>query len=303
MNNRPQWEGRTHGGSLGQKGLFFFFRYMNYSLGKIFLYPVVSIIVLFYMIFSFTGFQSIWFYFRKIHKYGFLKSLYKTYINHFLFGQNLLDKFALFAGKKNRFKISITGQELFDEIINSPKGAIIASSHVGNFEISGYLLRQTQKRINGIIYGEENPVIQQFRNKILEENNVFQIPILEDMSHIFTINNVLSRGEILTMPCDRIYTGNKAVELDFMGQKADFPTGAYHLASKFDLHVLTLFVMKESANHYHIFLNRIDDYSNANIPSKEKVVLLAKNYVSELQKILKIYPEQWFNFYKFWKCE
>lgn len=300
MKEHPQWKGRTHGGTLGQKGLFFFFRYMRLPLGYAFLYPILSIIVVFYMIFSHTGFKSIWFYFRKIHGYGVIKSVFKTYINHFLFGQTLFDKFVLFAGNKYTFKISITGQEFFDEIVNSPKGAIIASSHVGNFEISGYMLRQTQKRINGIVYDNENPVIQQYRQKILEENNVFQIPILADMSHIFTINNVLTRGEILTMPCDRVFTGNKAVTLDFMGQMACFPTGAYHLAVKFDVPVLTLFVMKESAKHYHLFLSRIDRYSYDHLSTKEKVDILTRNYVAEMERILKEYPEQWYNFYKFW---
>lgn len=300
MNRRPQWEGRTHGGSLGQKGLLFYFRNMRLSLGYAFLYPILSVVVVFYMIFSYTGFKSIWFYFRKIHRYGVIKSIIKTYINHFLFGQMLFDKFALFAGKKNTFKISITGQELFDEIVNSPKGAIIASSHVGNFEISGYLLRQTQKRINGIVYADENPVIQQYRQKILEENNVFQIPILADMSHIFTINNVLTHGEILTMPCDRVFTGNKTIALDFMGQMASFPTGAYHLAAKFDVPVLTLFVMKESVRHYHLYLARIDRYANDHLSTNEKVEVLARNYVTGLERIIKEFPEQWYNFYKFW---
>jgi len=30
------------------------------------------------------------------------------------------------------------------------------------------------------------------------------------------------------------------------------------------------------------------------------VDVLAHNYVSELEMTLKKYPEQWFNFYKFW---
>lgn len=300
MDIRPQWEGRTHGGSLGQRGLLFIFRHLSYPLALLLLYPILGIVVFFYMLFSRTGFKSVLYYFRKIHKYGILKALYKTYINHYYFGQNLFDKFALFAGKKNAFKVSIKGQELFDEIINSPKGAIIASSHVGNFEISGYLLHQTRKRINGIIYSEENPVIQHYRNQILRENNVQQIPVLEDMSHIFLINNVLSNGEILTMPCDRLYTGNKFVKVDFMGQKADFPTGAYHLAVKFDVPVLTLFVMKESVNRYQIYLSRIDRYPGNYLSADEKIKMLAGNYVEELEKILRKYPEQWYNFYKFW---
>ena len=269
---------------------------MSLSLG----YAILSVVVVFYMVFNRTGFKSIWFYFRKIHGFGLFKSFANTYRNHFLFGQTLLDKFALFAGKKNAFKVTITGQELFDEVINSPKGAIVASSHVGNFEISGYLLRQTQKRINGIVFGGENPVIQQYREKILAENNVFQIPIMEDMSHIFVIDGVLKRGEILSMPCDRVFTGNKTATLNFMGQPASFPTGAYHLAAKFDVPVLTLFVMKESAKHYHIFLNRIDKYPSETSSRPEKVDALVKNYVTELETILEKYPEQWYNFYKFW---
>ena len=120
------------------------------------------------------------------------------------------------------------------------------------------------------------------------------------MSHIFTINQVLTRGEILSMPCDRVFTGNKKVELDFMGRKATFPTGAYHLAAIFDAPVLTLFVMKESRRHYHIYLSRIDQYPESTHSAKEKVDVLAHNYVLELERILKKYPEQWFNFYKFW---
>jgi len=226
--------------------------------------------------------------------------LFRSYKNHFIYGQNLFDKFALFAGNKNEFKVTITGQDLFDEVLKSDNGAIIASSHVGNFEISGYLLRQDKKRINGIIYSEENPVIQHYRQKILEENNVYQIPVLPDMSHIFTINNVLHQGEIVTMPCDRVYTGNKALLLDFMGQKASFPTGAYHLAVKFNVPVLTLFVMKESYNHYHIYLCRLDKYIKENDSDSEKINILARNYATELERILSMYPDQWYNYYKYW---
>jgi predicted LPLAT superfamily acyltransferase len=300
VGKKLQWKGRTHGGAIGQKGLLFFFRCMNLSWGYFIAYAVLSVVVVFYMIFRPAGFKPIWHYFRKIHGCGVFRAVLKTYKNHFLFGQTLFDKFALFSGKKNIFKISVTGQELFDEIVNSPKAAIIASSHVGNFEISGYLLHQTIKRINGIVYNEENPVIQQYRKKILAENNVFQVPVLPDMSHIFTINNLLTRGEILTMPCDRMFTGNKSINLNFMGKMADFPTGAYHLAVKFDIPVLSLFVLKKSPKYYHIYLSRIDRFSSGNLTSKQKVEILAMNYVAELEKILKEYPEQWYNFYKFW---
>ena len=296
MKTTPQWKGRSHGGKVGQKSLFYFFRFVNIYWG----YGILIFVVPFYMVFSHKGFVSTWYYFRKIQGYGFLKSFWKTYLNHFIFGQTFIDKFVLFAGKKNLFKTSISGQEIFDGIINSNKGAIIASCHIGNFEISGYLLHQNQKRINAIISGAENPVIQQYRDKILSEHNVFPIQISDDMSHIFAINTLLSKGEILSMPCDRVFTGNKTATLDFIGHKAVFPTGAFHLAVKFEVPVITLFVLKQSSKHYNIIINRIDRFPEENLSPADKINILAQNYVEEIEKILKVYPEQWFNFYKFW---
>lgn len=296
MEQKAGWAGRTHGGKFGQKALFVLFRFINLSFG----YAILSFVVVFYMIFNRKGYNSIWFYFRKIQGFGFWKSFWYSYRNHFIFGQTLLDKFALFAGQRNVFKITISGQEHFDSILNSPNGAIIASSHVGNFEISGYLLSQTQKRINGIIFGGENPVIQQYRDEILSKNNVSQIPISSDLSHIFKINQVLKNGEIVSMPCDRAFSGTKIAQYNFFGRLADFPTGAYHLAVKFNVPLLTLFVMKDSAKHYHVHLNKFEIPADSSLTTKEKVDLLGRAYVSELERILKMYPVQWFNYFKFW---
>jgi predicted LPLAT superfamily acyltransferase len=296
VNKAPRWQGRTHGGTLGQKGLFIFFSIFSLSVG----YLILPVFVVFYMIFSRRGFNAIWFYYRKIWGFGLFKSLRRIYKNHYLFGQNLLDKYVIYTGRKNPFKITITGEELFDEVLNSPKSALMVSSHLGNFEILGYLLNQDKKKINAIIYGGENPVIQQYREKVLSMHNIHQIPAMPDMSHIFAINEVIRKGEILSMPCDRVFTGNKSEEFDFMGKPASFPTGAFILAAKFNIPVLTLYVLKDSYKHYHVIINRIDNITDINLSGNEKVHRLVSNYVADLESVLKKYPDQWYNYFKFW---
>ena len=81
----------------------------------------------------------------------------------------------------------------------------MATSHMGNSELSGYLLRQNKKRINGLIYGGEAKEIQENRMKISEENNMRLIPVSNDLSHIFLITEALSNGEILNIPSDRVF--------------------------------------------------------------------------------------------------
>ena len=72
MDKHSLWKGKTHGGTIGQKGLFLFFRYMNLSMG----YAILSIVIPFYMFFNHTGFKSIWFYFRVVLGYGVVKSFF-----------------------------------------------------------------------------------------------------------------------------------------------------------------------------------------------------------------------------------
>jgi predicted LPLAT superfamily acyltransferase len=217
-----------------------------------------------------------------------------------VFGQCLLDRFAVYAGRRNHFTLTITGNEYFKERIESEKGFIIASSHTGNFELSGYLLNQDKKRIHTLVYSGETKEIMTNRAKVLQKNNITMIPVTNDLSHVFAINDVLSGGDVVSMPCDRNFGSAKSVECDFLEGKADFPLGAFMLASQFDVPIMAIFVMKESVLSYHAYVVPVT-IDNDNVPKREKAIRYAKAFAKELETIVRKYPEQWFNYYEFWK--
>jgi len=293
----PEWHGVTGGKTLGQKALLFLFHFTNVTVG----YVVLALIVPFYMLFSRKGFLSIYRYFRKQFHYSSFKSFIKTYQNHFIFGQCLLDRFAVYAGKRNFFQMEITGNENFLKLLEEEKGFIMAAAHVGNFELCGYLMQQDKKRINALVYGGETKEIMENRMKLFNLNNVSIIPVFGDMSHIFAVNDALSAGEAVTMPCDRIFGSSKSVECDFLSEKADFPIGGFTLAAHFNVPVISVFVMKKSVSKYHVYVQPITIEDSGKLPKREKAELLARAFVKELEAVLRKYPEQWFNFYNFWK--
>ena len=52
--------------------------------------------------------------------------------------------------------------------------------------------------------------------------------------------------------------------------------------------------------HYHFFASEIKDYS---VISKDTVMQeMLNDYAAEMEKKVKQYPEQWFNYYDFWKA-
>jgi predicted LPLAT superfamily acyltransferase len=300
MREKLKWKGNTGGGTWGQRGLIFFFRWWNLHLG----YVIMSVVVPFYMLFARKGYLAIYRYFRQQFGFAKWKSFCKTCRNHFLFGQVILDRFAVFAGRRNDFKVEIVGNEYYEQLAAGDKGFVVAGSHVGNFEIAGYLLNAEKKRVNALVYGGETQIVQQNRSQILHGNNINLVPVSTDMSHLFIVNAALANGEIVSMHADRVFGSSKSVECKFFRGKADFPVGAFALATSADVEILAVFCIKESAKKYKIFVKPLS-YSRSGEQfagsKKETIGNLVLSYVAELENIVEQYPEQWFNYYKFWK--
>ncbi|MDR3193682.1 MAG: lipid A biosynthesis (KDO)2-(lauroyl)-lipid IVA acyltransferase [Tannerella sp.] len=291
-----EWKGVTGGHALGQKALKITFSMVSVRVG----YAILVFVVPFYLLFARKGYLAIYRYFRIRHGCSPVKSLLKTYRNHYLFGQMLLDRFAVYAGRKNIFKVENPDNALFLQLLDDPRGAILAGAHVGNPELCGYLLRQQKKRINGLIYGGETGEVQKNRSQALGINNIRLIPVADDLSHVFLINEALSDGEIVSMPCDRTFGSAKSVACDFLNGRADFPAGPFALAVQFNVPVLAFFALKISATRYRIHVISIPPQTDK-LSKREQIHEMARSFARELERIVNRYPEQWFNFYDFWQ--
>ncbi len=286
-----KWQGRTRGGDFGLRFLLFFVKRFGIRAS----YALLRAAVPFFMAASPGNCRAIYRYFRRRHGYGRLKALRKTYRNHYLFGQLLFDRFAVIAGRGDSFKVTIEGNELLRQMALQPESIVVAGSHVGNFEIAGYLLSQDLKTINAVVFGGEAAAMQNLRSGVMTGNNIRMVPVAEDMSHIFAINAALSAGEIVSMPCDRAFLGRKRVRRDFMGAGAVFPMGAFLLAERFGSNMAAFFAMKEGGMNYRIFVEPLTREGE-----KNDADTLQRRYVEVLERMVRRYPEQWYNFYDFW---
>ena len=291
-----EWDGTTGGGRFGQVFLFWILTIINVS----FLYPVLFGVIPFYLVFARKGYFAIYSYFRFRHHQSKTKAFVSTFRNHLIFGKIVLDKFALLAGNYKQFIISVQGNEYFKDLTDTQKGFFVISAHIGNFELIGHCFKQDKKKINGIVFGGEGKEFQKQRIKSLQRSNVNLIPVSNDMSHLFAIKEAIDHGEIVTMPCDRLFGSTKNYVTDFLGADATFPIGTFRLAAQLKAPVLAMFIMKEKGLQYQAYVFPLQTLENEK-SSVIKAEFLAKQYVNLLETILKKYPEQWFNYYDFWK--
>ncbi len=287
-----KWAGTTYGNEWMHKWLIRMIRYIDnrilYTFVAIFVIPVCFLIN--------PSCGIAYRYFRKRHGLDRFKAAWNTYVNHCLFAQVVIDKFAMYAGKT--FDVDIEGYDYFLALANKDEGFIQLSSHVGNYEIAGYTLKAEKKKFNALVFFGEKESVMRNRMKLFEGTNINMIAIRPDMGHLFEIDEALMNGEIVSMTADRIFGSQKKITVDFLGASADFPYGPFSVATMRGLDVVTVHVMKLSYNKYKIIVTPLTYDKSA--PRNTQIMDLNRAYVDELERIINLYPTQWYNYFEFW---
>lgn len=274
-----------------QRTLIRLFRFLPLGV----LYGCMALVIPFYMLLG-TGFRPAYRFYRKRMGYHAVKAFVHVYLNEFEFGKVVMDRFAAFSGKK--FRMNVPRMDLFDGLCRGEEGFVQLSSHVGNYEMIGYTL-VSPKRLNALVFNGETATVMENRAALFGQTNVRMVPVSEDLSHIFTLNGALADGEIVSMPGDRVFGSRKTVECRFFGETAKFPAGPFTLAVQREVPVLTVFAMKEKRWEYKVFLD-ILPASRAEL-KQDRIQALADAYAARLEAIVRAYPDQWYNFFDFWK--
>ena len=282
---REQWTGKTYGNDRMHRHLVWVLskldRRILYVVSNLFIVPV-SILVN-------PSRKSSYRFFRDALHYGRLKAAWHCYLNHCKFSEVVIDRFAMYAGRK--FETEVVGLDIFENHAARPEGFLMLSSHIGNYEIAGYSLVSERKCIRPLVFAFEKESVMRNRNNMFAGTNVQMIALEEDMSHLFEIDRTLTEGNIVSCPTDRFMGQTRCVEREFFGRNAKFPLGPFSIATMRGLDALAVKYIREV----------IDLPYDRSLSRKEQIRQLSCAYVSELETRLRQYPDQWYNFYDFWK--
>lgn len=291
----PEWEGKSKGNKLGYR----IFVFVCKSIGVVPAYLLLRFVAFYYFLFSWSSSQHIFAYFRYRLGYSWIKSIIGIYRNYYVFGQTLLDKIIVMAGIHNKFTYDFDGEENLRRIVQLGRGGILLSAHVGNWEAAGHLLKRLETRINVVMYDAEHERIKDYLKQITGGRNFNVIVIKDDLSHVYAISEALVRNEMICLHADRFLPGNKTTEKNFLGAPALFPSGPFLLAAGFNVPVSIVYAFKESRTHYHFFGSGLHQRSESEKKTDFSSRLM-NIFVNDLENKVKAYPEQWFNYYKFW---
>ncbi|MDC7124185.1 MAG: glycosyltransferase [Spirochaetales bacterium] len=310
-------EQKEKGGStFGMKLLFRLFSLLGGRAFRVILYPVVF----FFFLFS-PGTRKISrSYLNRVREMknesGPVKNS-DVYRHIFSFSYSLLEKFSAWAGKTHSDQLEQDSQgvtELKGQL-QQKKGAVIICSHLGNMEML--------RAFASLEAGEGLPSfgihsIVDFSgtakfNKALKEINPESMVHLVNASDmgvntIIELKEAIDSGDLVIIAGDRTAKNNKmkTTPVNFLGEEALFPQGAFVMTTLLDSPVYFMFGVRSddrdfsSPYEFHVYKS---EYQHGSSRTGRKTIVrnLTEEYVGYLEKLCLEHPYQWYNFYDFWK--
>jgi predicted LPLAT superfamily acyltransferase len=291
----PSWQGKSKGNRLGYSIFVSVLRH----LGVFPAYFLLRFVAFYYFVTSFRSSRIILDYYRRlgIGKPGAYRRLYR---NYYMLGQAIIDRIVLLSGIPNRFHINFDDEVHFHNMLAQNKGGLLLSAHLGNWEIAGHLLQRLKAPVYIVMFDGEHESLKTYLKSIKAESKANIIVLKEDLSHIYEISDALKRNGLVCMHADRFLDGNRILRTKLLGSDANFPAGPFAMAATLKVPVSFVFAMKVSALQYHFHATPIR-WAGSGEKGKEMQFML-EEFAGEMEKRIRQYPEQWYNYYDFWKA-
>ncbi|MGM0533480.1 MAG: lysophospholipid acyltransferase family protein [Campylobacterota bacterium] len=271
--------------------LYRMFQLLGYKAVYFSLYPVVA----YYFLFAKDVKKALKIFYENIEE-PFNNRIYFRHL--FLYAVTMSDRFI------SKTHPHLYRFENFQRGLNTTvmkQGAIIASTHFGGWAAATNHFSYDDIKVHAVM---NESMLQQTQNfyKSLDKNNeelVEIIDISKGMQGSLQIANALLHNECVAMMADRAYRQRDLIAHTFFKKEAYFNKSPFSIAYKADKPVVAYLFALQEPNRYETFSRIIT--LDKELGEEEAVRKALGEYVSFLKYYIKRYPNQWFNFYDFWR--
>jgi len=282
---------KQRGSSLGYKAIINIYKVLGYRLTK----PFILIISLFYALVTKREREAIKDYYRRV---GVSYSFY-YYVSHI--NQFSLSIFDRFIGRidPDIFQVErVNVKHFFKQNTNR----ILALSHIGNWANTFIAFKYENRTIHITIDDKLKESIVSYE-KSLEHKNSASINIInlkDGFKASIEIVKAIQHGDDVAIMVDRIVDSKKFIEVQFLNSTTKFNKNPFEIAYNRNIDMMGVSVIRIGDKKYKLIFSdpiKVDK----SIKKEEAIAIMANSYAKYLENIVKEYPKQWFNFYKFWE--
>jgi len=275
---------KQHGNALGHKIILIIYKLLGYK----FVSFILNFVTLYYVIFTPCVKQSLDSYYKHLG----LKLSYRAYFRHIkLFSLSIFDRF-ISRIKPDELSFERENREAF---IALQEGGIVLLSHIGGWATAGHSMRAKIPLMNIVMYEVTKDKISELE-KSKQRQNESNVKIIDLNKGAIAANiqiaNALMNREVVAMMADRVTDPRKVIIVDFLGSQVEINKNPFDIAYRFKKPLVATFVVLTKEKHYKLIFKEITI-------DEKSLEEIAQEYMNILTEIIKIYPNQWYNFYDF----
>lgn len=234
-------------------------------------------------------------------KTGKWQHAFKTF--HF-FARSIMDSILAWKGQLRADKIRWANVDVVNNLIKSKQGAVVLTAHFGPVEAARALHRfKGELSLYALMHTDNAKKYQSVLELVFPDAHRNVIPVSEvNMATFSILQSKISQGAFLGLMGDRLTPNGKEkyIERTFLGETAFFPVGPFLMAAVLNVPVLTMFVSyREDSEEFTAEWNDITP--DLNLDRKARIESLVDSYVKQLEQQTKRFPQQFFNFFDFWR--
>ncbi|MDQ8034807.1 MAG: glycosyl transferase [Bordetella sp.] len=305
---KPATPGSRHWADQAERGSPLLMRLTAWAarrLGRRAVAPVVWLVVLYFYLTGRRARRSIAHYQARLaatHPAAPLPRHAPVYRQYLAFADALLDKLDVWQHKITLRDVDLVDPDGLHAAMRGGSGQMLVGSHLGNLEICRALAeREQQLTINVLVHDKH----AQAFNRLLGEAGAVHLRMIQvselDAPRMLELAQALQRGEWIAIAGDRVpLSGERTVEVDFLGARAPLPQGPWLLAGLLGCPVNVLDCTRHGGR-YRIAITRLTERVHWTRATRQQAVARwAQAYADHLAESCARAPLQWFNFYPFW---
>ncbi|MEK7466985.1 MAG: lysophospholipid acyltransferase family protein [Planctomycetota bacterium] len=193
------------------------------------------------------------------------------------------------------------GIERVGEALKAGKGVIIATAHLGCWELGGIAIRLQGMPVTVVsVPDPTNDALNQWRDSVRRSFGIDVVTIAPGQMSPLDLMRALEANRVVCMLTDRNFVEADPVELDFFGRRVRFPRGPALLSLTTGAPILPSFVTLGPGGRYYA-----DVGEPVRVPEggtkMERIEATMQALVKVLESKIRENAEQWYIFDPYWE--
>lgn len=262
----------------------------------------MSWVVLYFLIFDSKGRRVSFDLARRVGRGANAFARLRFAARHFyVFGAMLIERLALLANGEELFRIEKSNEEAIRAGLEEGKGALLLTCHLGNWEAMAQCLSCIEAPVTLVMYDGVQPKVKEALEDLSAKQSFEVLYTDGGPTAAAGILAALNRGSIVGLMADRTFAG-RGVDLPFLGGLATFPVGPYSIAAASGAPVFQVFAIRTAGYAYEFSAFAMGHLKYTNRRNKQAdFERWGAEFAGRLESFTRRHPEQWGNFYDFWK--